>query len=219
MYLEPAITMVVEALRSTFDATYPEPDFIKPNISIDFPMTQQSYPCIWVQFSDNQPLQRAGIDHHEVITETNGSTYEITRFRFGGDFTFTVAALSSLEMVRLYDQLVRVLGFVGVDDQPANDFRTQIENNDLIDLLFDNDVLSPTGQDATPGTPWDTREVIYEKSLSIGVIGTFASSPTAQLVPLSKISVAGYMEGDEPSDFPDLSIQDPSEPYSPTQWI
>jgi len=209
-------------MRTTFDVHYPEGDWQNLNITPEFPMKPQDYPAIWVDFSDTEPLERAGIDHHEIILDDQQNARAITRYRFGGEFSFTVAALSSLEMARLYDQLVRVLSFTGVGDTPADEFKSAVEANDLIDILFSWDVLSPSPGDTNPGTPWGSNEVIYEKTLTIPCIGTYVSDPgTSTLIPLSRIQTDIFIENNDgslPDDFPDLG-DNTDNPYDTTQWI
>lgn len=217
MYLRPTKTAAVQALRDTFDVFYPESDFQNLHISIEFPMTQQDYPGIWVQFEDTEAVERAGIKHIEQIQDDQGAFHQVTRYRFGGNFSFTVAALSSNERDRIYDQLVRVLAFNDVEDSTANRFRSFIENNDLIGININYDVLNPSGDAANPGTPWETNEVIYERTLSVAMIGEFVSDPTTnELVLLSKVLVEGLDEDvDDLDSYPDIIT---TGGYDPTQW-
>jgi hypothetical protein len=72
VYLVPLKTMVVSALRATFDAGYPQADFRTTKIGIEYPVDPQFYPGVWVDYDDDEPLQRAGIDHHETMPLTSG---------------------------------------------------------------------------------------------------------------------------------------------------
>jgi hypothetical protein len=106
-----------------------------------------------------------------------------------------VVALSSLERDRLYDELIKVMAFARVKES-ISEFRQVIENSDLIAMNGNFDVLRPSGDNAAPGTPWGTDEFIYEKSLSMDLIGEFVSDPDqATLVPLRLIKVRGYVQG------------------------
>jgi hypothetical protein len=221
VYLVPLTTAVVESLKDVFNNTYTGTDFDDLNVSIEFPMQQQDYPAIWVQYSDNAPLQRAGIDHHEYVTDNTG-TRLVTRYKFQGEFSFTIAALSSLERDRLYDELVRILAFGGVGDTPSAQFKGNIEANDLLDVTFDWDVITPSGGDANPGTPWGTAEVIYEKTLTITCLGTFVSNPaTDALVVLSTVQTLPVQVPDTNADltflYPDPTPTD-DPVYDATQW-
>lgn len=191
MYLTLAKSCVVEALQNTFNSSYPDPAAQNVLVSIEYPIDQQSYPSIWVTYEDSDPLEIAGIDHKEFIAAPNNTFHEVTRWTFAGTISMTAVALSSLERDNLYDQLVRVYAFSRVEEA-ATDFRTTIENNDFVGLNVNWDQLRPFGDAATPGTPWGTDEVIYEKSLSFDVEGEFVSDPSQNtLVALSAVVIVG----------------------------
>jgi hypothetical protein len=194
VYLALLKTNLVEALRATFDGNYPEPDFRDLKVSIEYPVDQADYPGIWVQYDDTQELTIAGIGHVEYV-ERDGAELPVTRWRFGGTLTMTIAALSSLERDRLYDELVRVIGGARFNEA-ISEFRERIEANDLIATNANFDLMRPSGDNAAPGTPWGTDEMIYEKSLSIDLIGEFLTDPTSMtLVPLRQIRVRGWVAG------------------------
>ena len=60
-YLVAIKTMLVDAIKNTFDANYPEEDFRGIHASIEYPVDKMSYPGIWVDFTDTGSLQIAGI--------------------------------------------------------------------------------------------------------------------------------------------------------------
>jgi hypothetical protein len=190
MYLQVLLTTVVEALQATFDSDYPQTDFRNLKVSMEYPVDQIDYPGIWLNYDDTDELRIAGIDHREYV-EINGYPAPVTRWRFGGTLTFTIATLSSLERARLYDEMVRVLAFARVQSS-ISDFREVIENNDLVAMNANFDTIRPSGDNAAPGTPWGTDEFIYERSLSIDLIGEFVSEPDGTLVNLSEVIVMGY---------------------------
>lgn len=219
MYVVPMKTTVVEAWRNTFNSIYPEADFANTWVDIEYPVEKQSYPGIWVSYEDTDPIQIAGIDHKEYVTDLEG-IHEITRYVFEGTLSFTCAALSSLERDRLFDEMVRVLAFARVENNNISAFRTTIENNDFIGINLNFDVLRPSGDAAGPGTPWGTDEIIYEKTLSIDIRGEFVSAQDSSvLVPLSAVEVQGYRDGEAQPAFPDVSPPpEPNQPWSPTNW-
>lgn len=204
MYLTPLKTAVVEAFRATFDGQYPNPDFRNVLVSIEYPVTQESYPSLWVTYEDTEELTIASIGHLETVVDpVSGQFTQVSRWTFKGIITVTTVALSSLERDRLYDEVVRTYAF-GRQSQSLSIFRDLVEQNDLIAMNFNFDDLQPSGDAAAMGTPWQTEDMIYEKSLSIVVQGEFVGDPNVQaLVPLSKVIVNGYPEGQEPSTFPD----------------
>lgn len=192
----------MEALRGTFSGSYPEADFRNVNIGIEYPVNQSNYPGLWINYEDTDALHIAGIGHKEYTVDTTTHNFiEVTRWRFTGTITITVVALSSLEKDRLYDEVVRVFAF-GRENQAISQFRNAIEANDFIGMNINFDELTPSGDAAAQGTPWQTDEYIYERSLSMDVIGEFVGDPgTQELVPLSGIVVKDYVSGGTPPVF------------------
>lgn len=192
MYLALLKSCVVEALQNVFNSDFPDTSFQNLLVDIEYPLTQQAYPSIWVNYDDNDSLEIAGIDHREFVKDTDGTLHEVTRWIFAGEVTLTCVALSSLERDNLFDQIVRVFAFSRIENA-STDFRTIIEGNDFVGLNVNWDQLRPHGDASMPGTPWGTEdEVIYEKSLSFDVEGEFVSDPNSnELLALSKIIVTG----------------------------
>lgn len=189
MYIVPLKAAIVEALRATFGPVYPEPDFRSVNVGIEYPAKEADYPGLWVNYEDHDQLQVAGIGHKEYLSQPSGNFIEVTRWRFGGSVTITAVALSSLERDRLYDEVVRVMAFAR-ENTAISQFRDKVETNDFIGMNMNFDELQPSGDNASQGTPWGTDEFVYEKSLSIDLIGEFVGDPTSQeLGRLSKIVV------------------------------
>lgn len=190
MYLQRLKTLLVEALKETFDEEYVDENFRQLKAGIEFPVSEQDYPGIWVNYTDVDKLRVAGISHVEhTDPDTQSNVSPFTRWKFGGTASFTVVALSSSERDALYDELVRVLAF-GREQPETSRFRHRIENNDLLAVNIDFDEIEVSGSSAAPGTPWGTGEFIYEVTVTIEVIGEFvADRLAAVLVPLSKIVV------------------------------
>lgn len=216
MYLVNLKTAIVDALRNTFTLTYPEQDFNDVNITLEYPMQPQNYPGIWVNFRDDQPVVRAGIAHVETVIDDDGIFHQVSRWRFGGTLSLTVAALSSLERDRLFDQVVRILMTSDVDDTDAGQFKHLIEENEFLGVNLNYDEISVSGEAASPGTPWETNEVLYEKTIDISLIGEFVSDPAKNtLVPLSRIIFIGYNDEDQDNPFPQEA--DGSD-WNPSEW-
>lgn len=216
-YLRTLKTGLVVALRETFDATYPEETLRDLHVSIEYPVDQQDYPSIWVDYDDSS-LQTAGIDHIEIADDGTRTL----RWRFQGYATYTIAALSSLERDRIYDELVKVIAF-SRSSESAGAFRQYIENNDLIALNFDFDQIEPHGSNASPGTPWQTDEMIYERTIAMQVLGEFNTNiDTGTLVPLSKIVIDGRQwpsteanpDGLRHAEITQNNVPAPYDPYS-----
>jgi hypothetical protein len=197
-------SVVVDALQQVFNSTERNPNFQNLRVSIEYPLDQQSYPSVWVNYDDTDSLQIAGIGHQEFVLDAAGGMHEVTRWLFAGTVTLTVVALSSLERDGLYDELVRIFAFSRIQ-QETPEFRGLLESNDFIALGVNWDELRPHGDAAAPGTPWGTEdEVIYEKSIGFDVQGEFVSDwRTNDLVSLREIVVVGQAV-DESGD--DLDI-------------
>jgi hypothetical protein len=188
MYIAPLKTVLVEALKATFDMSYPEPDFRNVHIDIEYPIDPQEYPSVWVDYDDTQDLVRAGICHLEYVDPvTDTARAAFTRWRFTGYISITVVAMTSLERDRLFDEIVRVVAF-GNEDVVIGRFKRYIEANDLIAANMNTDKVQPRGAAAAPGTPWSTDELMYERTLNLEIIGEFIpNATTGTLIPLSKI--------------------------------
>lgn len=119
-------------------------------------------------------------------------------------------ALSSFERDRLYDELIRTMAFTREVDQ-VTEFRSYVEDNDLIAANMDFDTIESRGNAASPGTPWGTDEIIYERTISMQIIGEFISEgTTGSLVPLKRIIVNGSLVDVLPRDYEvaDLPVTD-----------
>ena len=212
MYITPLKTIIVEAVKGTFDDSFPLPEFRGTHVDPDYPVEEQNYPAIWVDYDDTQPLMKAGIAHREEISSTGQEVSPFTRWRFQGYISLTMIALNALERDRLFDQVVRVVAF-GEEDSVVGRFRSYISNNDLIAANLQTDKIEVRGNAAAPGTPWGTDEMMYELSLNLEIIGEFVPDPvTGTLVPLSAIKVTyeEVLPGDE--------FSDPITGTGPTDW-
>lgn len=216
MYLVPLKEAVVKSLKAVFDGSYPNSDFDDVNVSIEYPMKLQNYPGVWVTFHETGPVERAGIAHTEIMQDDDGIWRQYGRWIFQGTVSLTVAALSSLERDRLFDQVVRVLMASDVDDSPAGRFRSLIENNDYLGIVINYDSIEVNGEAASPGTPWETNDVIYERTIDVTVFGEFVSDPSNDaLIPLSNVIVTGYDDADPDNPFPS---EGDDTPWDPDEW-
>ena len=111
MYLTPTKTLLVTALRATFDGDFIDERYRNINIGIEYPEERQDYPGIWVDFEPIGELEHAGIDHTEYSLSDSGSTYAHTRWRYQGYATFTVVAMTSRERDGLFDEVIRTFAF------------------------------------------------------------------------------------------------------------
>jgi hypothetical protein len=192
MFLTHLKTVLVEAMKRTFDADFPEPDFRNLRVGIEFPFDQQDYPGIWVDFTPTSELAVAGIAHVEHAVGEGGVVRPYTRWRYGGMASYTMVALTSFERDRLFDEVVKVMAF-GHEETPTSEFRAYIESNEFIGVNFDFDQVTVSGFAATPGTPWGTEDIIYEATIQMECLGEFVSDgATGTLIPLTAIITTPY---------------------------
>ncbi len=193
MYRVPLKSLLVYALKQVFDSEFPQQDFRKANIGIEYPVDKQEYPGIWVDFSETAPLRQAGVAHVEQVINGN-SVRTGTRFRFEGTASFTIVAMTSLERDRFYDEVIRVFAF-GDEDSATSQFRQVLEDNDLIAVNARFDEIEVGGNASAPGTPWGTDEIIYETTVSLDLVGEFVADPVARtLIALSQIIVTPFAD-------------------------
>jgi hypothetical protein len=197
MFMQPLKTAITLALRNTFDEAHPAEEWLKYgkgdgtgrlNVSIEFPIEEQAYPGIWVDFEPTAQIRTAGIKHREYIQDEDTLEYsEVQRWRFQGMISYTVVAMSSAVRDRLFDELVNIAAF-GQDDPIRGRFRAGIESNEFVACNIDWDEISLSGFTATPGTPWGTDDVIYEATIRMECLGEFVSQPGQDsLLPLNAI--------------------------------
>jgi hypothetical protein len=181
-------TMLIEALKLTFDSEFPESDFRNLNISMEYPVEEHNFPGLWVSYEDVQDLQTAGIGHAEYgPPDVNHAVTTYKRWRFGGYVTITIVSQTSLERDRITDQLVSLIAF-GEENPATLQFRSYITNNEFIGCNFDWDRIKMTGQNESPGTPWGSDDMLYERTMALSCFGEFVSSgSTNKLIALSSV--------------------------------
>lgn len=198
MYLTRLKTLLVDAVQQTFDASYPIPEFRGIHASIEFPIKKADYPAVWVDYNPQGPYTIAGIGHIEYDSDEGETVARgFTRWKFQGEASFTLVAMTSFERDRLHDEFVRVLAF-GRENPGTSDFRDLIEDNEWLGVNFDWDEISVRGMTQTVGTPWQTDDIVYEVEIAMECIGDFVSdSQNKTLIPLSEVRVHDYTEIDE----------------------
>ena len=206
MFLTETKTLFVEAMRAVFSETFPIVKFRDIYVSMEFPEDKANYPGIWVDFDPTTAMQQAGIGHTEYIpVGTDGNVRRGNVWRFAGQASFTVAAMTSLERDTLVDEVIRVLAF-GSEDPSLSVFRSMVEINDLMQISMQWDTFALSGKSEQPGTPWGTDEIVYEMTIQIDCQGQFVSDMDsgAVLVPLSQVRITGTGPDD------DAPVFDPS---------
>jgi len=179
--------MLVKAITTTFDETYPVEQYRGLHSSISYPEKAADYPSIWVDF-DVTRLEPIGIDtiQYEVGT---GGFQPFKTWKFEGRCTFTIVALTSLERDGIYDEMVKIIGFGSLNSKRAT-FRNTIDTNEYIGAKFNWDKIQTTGMSASMGTPWGTQEILYEVTIGMESIGEFTSDlENGELLPLSAVDI------------------------------
>lgn len=201
MFLLQAKTLFVEAAKTVFDQAYPNSLMRGIWVGMEYPADKENYPGIWVDFVPSA-LQVAGLGHHEMLDNGDGTYRKTTRWRFGGTVTFTLSALSSVQRDAMADEMIRVIAFSG-ESAVLGRFRKMLEVNDLMDLSMQWDTMSLTGKDESQGTPWNTPEIIYEITVAMDLQGSFVSDSASDnaLVPLSAIVIKDQGPGEPDPTF------------------
>jgi hypothetical protein len=205
MFYAELLTALVEGLEKTFTADYETVDFRNLHVSLEYPNDPAHYPGIWIDFDFTTPLTPAGIAHVEYTDPIDiGGGHmrfgQFTRWQFEGNVTFTIGTFSSLTRARLFDELVKVLGFgrteIAEHGYEKNPFYAFLDDNDLIALIVASDSIAVHGMTANEGTPWDTDDMIYEATMAVPCRGEFVSEPSGQLVPLSAVEITALADGE-----------------------
>lgn len=187
MFLTHVKTMLVKAITTTFDETYPVEQYRGLHASISYPEKAADYPSVWVDF-DVTKLQPIGVDTIQYQGVEDGFAPYKT-WNFEGRCSFTIVALTSLERDGIYDEMVKIIAFGGLNKNRSV-FRETVDANDFIAAKFNWDRIQTAGMSASMGTPWGTQEVLYEVTINMEAMGEFLSDlGTGTLLPISNITV------------------------------
>ena len=188
LIITPAKKVVIQALRNTFTAMYPNDKLSRLNIDIEYPYKEEQYPGIWVRFSPSK-IQSSGLNPN---THTPTEIYSI--WHFEGTFSMTIIALSSKERDLISDGLIEAYAFASVMPS-ASIFYQTITSSNLINISLQSDIITSSGQTETVGTPWDDDKIAYEDRYSFEVVGQVRSrvQPGVVFTNLSEIQVASTL--------------------------
>lgn len=170
-------------------------------VGTNYPNDKAHYPGVWVDFTPNGALRSAGVGHVEY-RDDDGTVRKGTRWVFSGTIYATIVSLSSHERDNLMDEVIRLVAFT-YEHPHTTALRTHLESDDLITLEVQFDQMTLSGMTESQGTPWGTRDVVYEGTLSLACTGSFVSDLKSQatLVPISAINVEAYPDlgnGEDP---------------------
>ncbi len=194
MYMTHVKAVAVKAMKSTFDADFPEADFRDLRVSIEYPVLSTDFPSIWVDFDPIGPLRPTAVGHFED-NSVSGGFERVTRWSYAGNLTYTCVALTAFERDRLFDQMISVIAFAQVDTQ-RGEFRSIMETSPLVAINVNYHEIDQRGFSAAPGTPWGTDAMMYEATMGMSVTGEFISVPSAELLlPISQVDVFSWVNG------------------------
>lgn len=183
---------VIQALRNTFTAEYPDPILRNMSVEMEYPAKEEQYPGIWVEFSFRD-VQSIGLGNPVFTTPDTKQRYQL--WMFGGTVTLTIVALTSKERDTIADKVIQMYAFHTLNAK-ANNFRNFLAEWPYITMSVNNDVLRPNGQSNTVGAPWSPDILVYEDAYSFDIVGQFASDfPTGELVYLREIRTKPYLRG------------------------
>jgi hypothetical protein len=192
MFLKETKAVITQALVSVFGAGYPVRDFANMYIDIEYPKDEQNYPGVWVGFEPVGQVERGGIDNAFEPPPSSLLSSDpvppVYLWRAQGYATYTLAAMTSLQRDRLFDEVMKVI--TASRDPAHSSFRSLIEDNPLIAMNFDFDRVQIRGVSENAGTPWETMDIIYESTLAVqATIEFYSDTPTSELVPISSIEI------------------------------
>lgn len=155
----------------------------KVTVNLEYPIEEESYPGIWVQFSVTN-LTRAGLSHELWLKDDDDNWIPMQEWMFQGRVTLNIVALSNKERDRISDAVITMFAFSRTPDlvltDPARDtkqyrsFLTQIEQNPYVSMVINTDVLGSGGQSAQMGMlPWQQDILVYEDTYTFDLLGQF----------------------------------------------
>jgi hypothetical protein len=209
-FYAPLLTLLDQALKSTFQNYTTSPDFADLHISVEYPVDRGDYPSIWVDFEPEGNLQTMGINRHEIdpslLAEDPALLDDISQYQrwsYRGYATYTIGTLSSFERARLTDEIIRIMAF-GSENPDTATFRQTIEDNPYIGCNFDFDSLTLRGKGEAMRTDWEAQAIVYEITVAMGCFGEFISDKhTGTLAILRKFNLFPWPQGEGfPDPFP-----------------
>lgn len=210
-------TAVMEAMRDSLSNVRMFSKGQKVTVSLDYPVVEQSYPGIWVQFTVSK-LNRAGMGHEIPVQDVDTGEWSfVQEWTFEGRVTLTIAALDSQTRDRFADALVMALAFARTPQlsitKPQEDTKahrsliTALDENPYVALTLNTDTIICGGESASMGTPWAENMLTYENNFSFDMLGQFNLAFTNDgLYTLARID-------------PNFSASATGQAYQPQQWI
>ena len=175
---------VVSALREAITNTslsFPTKG-TQVHIELEYPMTEEQYPGIWIQFATTR-MQRMGMAQEFWVKREDGEWNAIQEWQIQGRVTMTILALSNLERDRIADSLITMFAFsrtpepvITKPQKNTNKYRqfiTALDENPYVAMTINTDVLTGGGQSVNVGVPWQPDILAYTDAYSFDIIGNF----------------------------------------------
>lgn len=190
MYLAKVMTVVTEATKAYFAEPERSLEWRDIHIGVDYPAEVHQYPGIWVDWEPRDHLMASSISMQEYDAELR----PMERWRFAGEVTFTVYAMTSLERARLHDQVISMLAEARLKGQSST-FREYLEGNDLVAININLDQIAARAMITTTSTPWGTDDQIYEVTLAISLVGEYLTDPADPMAGIvSRVDLYPYSD-------------------------
>lgn len=177
---------ITDALRNTFDSSYPEEWLRGLFVGPDFQHEKSSYPMIYIVFRENF-LRNVGLGHRISTDDTDsGENKEYLQWYFQGSLTFNCLALTTKGRDDLADNLLNILAF-GRSNSYYKKFHDDIYDQDWILMYLMTEEIAPGGTN-TMSAPWGGDDLLYHCNYTINMTGEFFSDPyNAEIIRISKI--------------------------------
>ena len=184
---------IINALRNVMGSSYPDSSLAgKIQVVSEYPIDEVQYPMVVVRFNPST-LKNIGVAHYELSVDSPGS--RLLHWRFDGNISFTVYALSTLDRDKVIVGLLNIFAF-GSEIPAFEGFRQQVLNQQFVTMTLMTDFIREGGdQIATPA--WDSQnEMIFTDSLTLDVFGEFFTDPTTgDLIEIDQVSMFPYTPG------------------------
>ena len=172
---------VVVALREAFTRTAMQISEDGIYIDLEYPLKEEQYPGIWVQFSLTK-FVRGGIGHETVVFDPGLNQWTpIQVWTFEGRVTLSLVALKNKTRDQIADRIITEIAFSrtpevwvtqpGQDTQQYRSLIAAINDNQYVSITLNTDMVMPGGQNMEIGVPWQPDTLAYVDSYAFDLIG------------------------------------------------
>lgn len=188
---------IVDALHMIFNVQLEDERYRNIFVGWEFPLEAVRYPAIYVNYLEG-PIHNVGVGNVETGVDDNNVPIQAYHSSFEGTVNFNVLALNPEDRDNLSAVLINMLQF-GRIVPSLKPFYDHIENGQSMLLQFNNDVITPSGEQTQP-VPWGNQdELIFGNRYSVRVFGDFYSSTTTgDLITISDVELFPYRDDQPP---------------------